>query len=73
MCLCRTSEMFLWYAHSALNVDRGSTDHLLGAQPAGACTCDQAAVENQKVVGESCPCGLRPKGEQDNSGVEKQD
>lgn len=34
----------------------------LGARPAGACNCDRASEENQKVVGEVCQCGVRPAG-----------
>ena len=38
----------------------------LGARPALACTCDRAATENQKVLGETCQCGQRAKGESPN-------
>ena len=35
---------------------------LLGARPAGECTCDRAQTENQKVTGSSCACGQRAAG-----------
>lgn len=30
-----------------------------GARPAGACTCERAATENQKPAENACACGLR--------------
>lgn len=34
-----------------------------GARPAGQCTCERSASENQPVEGETCACGARPSGE----------
>lgn len=34
----------------------------IGARPAGACTCERAATENQKVLGNACACGQRAAG-----------
>lgn len=34
----------------------------IGARPAGACTCERAATENQKVLGNTCACGKRAAG-----------
>ena len=36
--------------------------NLVGARPAGACTCDRAAAENAKPAGSTCACGARPAG-----------
>lgn len=35
---------------------------LIGARPAGACTCERAASENKKVLGNACACGQRAAG-----------
>lgn len=32
---------------------------IIGARPAGACTCERAATENQKPTENACACGLR--------------
>lgn len=31
----------------------------VGARPAGACTCERAATENQKPTENACACGMR--------------
>jgi len=35
---------------------------ILGARPAGACTCDRAATENTAPAGKTCACGMRAAG-----------
>lgn len=32
---------------------------IIGARPAGACTCERAATENKKPTENACACGLR--------------
>lgn len=34
-------------------------EKIIGARPAGACTCERAATENQKPTEITCACGLR--------------
>jgi hypothetical protein len=35
---------------------------LLGARPAGQCTCERATTENNLTAGSTCACGARPAG-----------
>ena len=50
---------FLPCEEAAMSI-RSALTLILGARPAGECTCDRAAQENAKPAGSTCACGARP-------------
>ena len=43
--------------------DTNTEIRMIGARPAGQCTCERAATENTKPAGSTCACGARPASE----------